>query len=62
MAKNGKIERDQRVPILLSKDEKAALEAHANRIGLSVNALVRLLLADKIEGFAGKTKSAEKRR
>jgi hypothetical protein len=52
MAKNGKVERKEQVHILLSKREKAVLEAYALRTERSVTACIRLLLAANIEGFA----------
>jgi hypothetical protein len=57
--KNGdkrRVERVKRVTLLLSEGEKEALEAHAQRIGVSLTAAVRLVLQEKVRGFVGKEK------
>lgn len=52
--KSGKIKRGERLTLLLSEHEKDCIEAHANRLGVSATAAIRLILAAKIVGFAAK--------
>lgn len=55
--KDARVKRHERLTLLLSEHEKACIKRHANGIGVSATAAIRLILAAKIVGFASKGES-----